>query len=159
MGNLCRSPTQGSGLPVAKKRKAQKNNDRLNGLLRDFWRRANLEGDDSQDRLSLLREFSEVRLLTLRLKVRRKERRHFERRVARDFSGLEKGDWFPCFVCWRPATVRHHIVQLQFGGDNRPSNVAKLCKPCHSEVHPWLRAQTNGLPNVLGTLSKESRQG
>ncbi len=44
-----------------------------------------------------------------------------------------------CFACGGIADVRHHIIQLQNGGDNSKRNLLSLCNPCHAEVHPWLK--------------------
>lgn len=44
-----------------------------------------------------------------------------------------------CFVCWQGPDEWHHIVQLQYGGDNRDENVVAICRRCHRKVHPWMR--------------------
>lgn len=43
-----------------------------------------------------------------------------------------------CFVCLEKPDVRHHIIQLQYGGINCKKNIVSLCNSCHSKVHPWL---------------------
>lgn len=43
-----------------------------------------------------------------------------------------------CLVCWRPAFVVHHIIQICNGGDNREGNRGRLCKACHADIHPWM---------------------
>lgn len=45
----------------------------------------------------------------------------------------------PCFVCLGVTQCRHHVIQVQHGGDNRKSNVVGLCHRCHKKVHPWLK--------------------
>jgi 5-methylcytosine-specific restriction endonuclease McrA len=37
------------------------------------------------------------------------------------------------------ADVRHHIIQIQNGGNNRWQNIIALCNDCHAVIHPWLR--------------------
>ena len=60
-----------------------------------------------------------------------------------DFD-LAKGKLHPwerfdrCFVCQSQAECRHHIVQLQNGGNNGAKNVVSLCNQCHAKIHPWL---------------------
>lgn len=49
-----------------------------------------------------------------------------------------------CFACPRPARVRHHVIQLQNGGDNSKENRVSLCEECHSEIHPWLKEAIAG---------------
>lgn len=44
-----------------------------------------------------------------------------------------------CFACGVPATVRHHIIWIKNGGRNSRKNIIPLCRPCHAEIHPWLR--------------------
>lgn len=47
----------------------------------------------------------------------------------------------PCWVCRKPATQRHHLIQLQNGGRNVKENVIPICTECHSEVHPWMKPE------------------
>lgn len=44
-----------------------------------------------------------------------------------------------CFVCRSPAQSRHHIILLKNGGRNVKKNIVGLCRPCHAEIHPWLK--------------------
>jgi hypothetical protein len=46
-----------------------------------------------------------------------------------------------CFSCRGKGEVRHHIVWLKYGGLNSKRNLVTLCKLCHSEIHPWLKAR------------------
>ncbi len=32
----------------------------------------------------------------------------------------------------------HHIVDVQYGGSNRLTNLRTLCEDCHKLLHPWL---------------------
>ena len=43
-----------------------------------------------------------------------------------------------CFVCFNPATVRHHIILLKNGGINNKRNLVSLCNNCHAKIHLWL---------------------
>lgn len=45
-----------------------------------------------------------------------------------------------CFLCFSPAQVRHHMILLKNGGRNVYSNIITLCRPCHAEIHPWLKS-------------------
>lgn len=44
-----------------------------------------------------------------------------------------------CKVCEvRKADVKHHIIQIQFGGPDVWWNRIDICNQCHDEIHPWL---------------------
>ncbi len=44
-----------------------------------------------------------------------------------------------CKVCeTNDSYLRHHIIQLQHGGNNGRKNRIALCEVCHNEIHPWL---------------------
>lgn len=44
-----------------------------------------------------------------------------------------------CWLCrGARVTCRHHIIQVQHGGNNDERNMVGLCDPCHAAVHPWL---------------------
>ena len=43
-----------------------------------------------------------------------------------------------CFACGRPPQHRHHIIQIQHGGLNDPTNIVWLCRGCHERIHPWM---------------------
>lgn len=49
-----------------------------------------------------------------------------------------------CFTCLNAEhwLYWHHIVQVQHGGTNTPSNLVSLCHTCHQRVHPWLMSPT-----------------
>ena len=46
-----------------------------------------------------------------------------------------------CFVCRAPSEIRHHIIQLKYGGLNSRKNLVALCTSCHAEIHPHLKEQ------------------
>jgi 5-methylcytosine-specific restriction endonuclease McrA len=61
-----------------------------------------------------------------------------------------------CWVCERIARlVRHHIIQIQNGGNNEGANLVTICDWCHAEVHPWLDAP-NDHPIVVAVKELES---
>jgi hypothetical protein len=53
------------------------------------------------------------------------------------FKRLFRND---CYVCKRRSQVRHHIIPLSHGGDNRDRNIIALCEWCHSQIHPWIKS-------------------
>ena len=40
-----------------------------------------------------------------------------------------------CFLCGEQAHHRHHIIQIQHGGQNHRGNIVALCRKCHRSVH------------------------
>jgi len=113
-----------------------------------FWFQYNTY-DDSVARLALLRRFSLVR-------VRQREHlgewisdhRRAMTRVPAASSSLDI-----CWSCGESAIdplVRHHIIQLQRGGSDSPRNLIEICRPCHAEIHPWLRVASTPQPVRVG---------
>lgn len=114
--------------------------ERLKATLLDFWkrfgdRRKNGAGFPPEDKLAALIALSRIEIPYHKqqpIEVRRekfnnaKHKLHPWRRFGK------------CFVCEKPATARHHIVQLQSGGINSKKNIVSLCDECHAEIHPWL---------------------
>jgi len=44
-----------------------------------------------------------------------------------------------CQSCMRfPATERHHIRPICFGGGNLLDNLVAICEACHRAIHPWM---------------------
>jgi 5-methylcytosine-specific restriction endonuclease McrA len=44
-----------------------------------------------------------------------------------------------CQSCGRmPATERHHIRPICFGGGNTLDNLVAICEDCHRRIHPWM---------------------
>lgn len=99
--------------------------------LDDFWRQIE-SGDDI---LALLREFAELKLPVIRKTLSTRKKFNRQKTKARDLmDGL-------CIACGQLATQRHHIIQIQNGGDNRDENKVPLCFRCHAEIHPWLKQE------------------
>lgn len=99
--------------------------------LRWFWERAEyLEG--SETKLKLLKEFAD--------EIVKEKFRNYKRLRKRFTKAKSKKEIInnTCFCCGNPAQARHHIIQLQNGGDNRARNIVMLCHKCHAEIHPWL---------------------
>lgn len=47
-----------------------------------------------------------------------------------------------CWACRQKAfLVRHHVIQLQHGGNSNHLNVERICDICHALVHPWLASR------------------
>lgn len=42
-----------------------------------------------------------------------------------------------CAVCGADNAELHHMIPLAFGGDNDPTNMIFLCKPCHDRVSAY----------------------
>jgi len=54
--------------------------------------------------------------------------------VVPDYSTVTEAEAIAKF-CGAQFNHRHHIVQIQNGGLNKPINLVLLCKSCHREVH------------------------
>ncbi len=103
--------------------------EHLSDVLNEFWQRAK-EARSIVDRLMLLQEFAERHVFPT-VKARKVRARHKRLREHRE-----------CWACRTPrAHVRHHVVQVQYGGTNDQDNLVALCHGCHAVVHPWLRKQ------------------
>jgi|SRR4026207_371916 len=98
-------------------------------VLKSFRRRSKTE-----DRLALLIEYSNKVIYRRDPKTTRAGRENFETKKKPRI----KLEGALCFSCGAPATCRHHVIQLQYGGGNRPHNIVKLCDQCHEKVHPWM---------------------
>jgi len=93
--------------------------------LHKFWGRVSQPG---VSRLEWLRNAAEWKVDTVHryLDVRRGSKR-FARPAA------------DCFCCQKkPASMWHHIIQIQYGGRNVEKNRAPICRECHRKIHPWL---------------------
>lgn len=105
-----------------------------NARLRRFWGMA--KGGSQQQIIASLVSLSEVR----HVKYINKS---YEERRAQPMPWLGKGT--PCIACKRPAQCRHHIIQVQNGGEVKGGlNIAPLCHACHAKVHPWLISPDGG---------------
>ena len=87
----------------------------------------------------------------VRLKLRRKYchfqyKPHRNLKVAREeFHGAGIAWSRRCFACREKGHHRHHIIQLQHGGPNVPSNIVTLCRECHADVHSKKKLQPAGV--------------
>lgn len=99
-------------------------------MLQDFWDRFEKE---PEHRLKFLKEMAELDLGKRPRKQIRLVRKQFRKRHI--YLGGK------CATCPNLATVRHHIIQLQYGGRNRRYNIILICDDCHAIIHPWLQKQ------------------
>ena len=53
----------------------------------------------------------------------------------------------PCIVCRIGPVIRHHVIALHKGGDNRKWNLVPVCGQCHEAIHPWLE-----VPRFIATV-------
>lgn len=69
--------------------------------------------------------------------LRKKLRQEFARRYSYLLAEIDEY----CGVCgdgvWKE---KHHIVPLSHGGLNENINLIAICKHCHDEIHPWMKA-------------------
>jgi hypothetical protein len=56
-------------------------------------------------------------------------------------------------VWWNISSEIHHIVHVQFGGDNKIDNLCNLCHDCHVRVHKLCRMVEKILNEKQGSLS------
>jgi hypothetical protein len=56
--------------------------------------------------------------------------------------GVLQRDSFRCQGCGLAGTRAdvHHIVPVDAGRSDDPSNLITLCRDCHTKIHPWLMA-------------------
>ena len=104
--------------------------------LREFWNNFGGNKNDGrryneEKKLNLLKDYAFKSLGRRRACIREK----FDR-VKQTRHSLRSHQC--CFVCGNMAEVRHHIIQLQSGGQNSKRNIVSLCKRCHKAIHPWL---------------------
>lgn len=103
----------------------------------------------SAGRLQFLIKWS---LVTVPNQVRPEERRQAFNRMRR----WHKLKDTKCWVCERVATlIRHHIIQIQHGGNNEGANLVTICDWCHAEIHPWMDAP-NDHPVVMAVKELEA---
>jgi 5-methylcytosine-specific restriction endonuclease McrA len=113
---------------------------------REFWSHF---GGDKCDRSQLShRDTMAILLCYAAKKIRKstsdempKARSGYKDKRSKLHSFSEFGN---CFACGSRADCRHHIIQLQHGGRNKPENLVSLCDDCHAEIHPWLKEKSSG---------------
>ena len=87
----------------------------------------------STEKVALLREIAQITYYKAKPNTISNHRRKFEK-VKWKVNIVGK-----CAVCRAQADVRHHLIQIKNGGQNKPFNIMLLCNGCHAEVHPWLK--------------------
>jgi 5-methylcytosine-specific restriction endonuclease McrA len=65
--------------------------------------------------------------------------RNYFNSIKHEVRSIKITKYSECFVCRGNADVRHHVVPLKNSGSNSRQNIVHLCKPCHAEIHPWLK--------------------
>ena len=93
-------------------------------LMREFHDRVRA----GEPRLALLVEFASV-----------KARRLQSYKQMRPMAVCMRPGVEQCFACARPGYIRHHVIQVMNGGRNKATNLVRLCKECHDQIHPWMR--------------------
>lgn len=131
--------------------RGEKRRDFLNlkSELTRFWLHCNFIDYSTVYKLKRLKQFAEVVISGSNKKSKRRRLR--ERFVYSNFR-LER----VCFACAEPATVRHHIIQLQHGGTNVATNLLPLCEECHADIHPWLKGVVNNSPKNVNNRGKNA---
>lgn len=81
-------------------------------------------------------------------------REHLRQRATTPWRGKR------CISCNELATQEHHIIQIQYGGTNRPQNKVWVCTDCHRAIHPCLRLPATDLPvGSVPTISGTEQLG
>jgi 5-methylcytosine-specific restriction endonuclease McrA len=97
--------------------------------LKKFWKK--FERSSQEDKIRILINYNKVWVSRPDLDWIRINRKDF----------LENFNQYPgssCFVCHSKPIIRHHIIGIKHGGDNRGYNIIALCRPCHKKIHPWI---------------------
>lgn len=107
-------------------------------------------------RILVLRKFANIRNYEVGVDA-------FNRRRRERPEAGGRGDCFCCGRCRdvRPL-VKHHVIQLQYGGVNKKTNLRVICVDCHALIHPWL-SFPDGFDDaffapVLALLSEQAKQ-
>jgi len=104
-------------------------------------RSCNVEQFDRSYKMNVLKAMAGVVLKRPTYSVRKRRREGFNERRdnPNKLTTLKERQMFTlnehCFVCSKEPHHRHHIIQLQHGGRNVPTNIVHLCRSCHREVH------------------------
>lgn len=112
--------------------------------LQDFWRhfggKANYgKGFPEEEKLSWLKKYSHKRYF-----IRRGSRSRLRSKFTKPYKRFTRLFNRKCFVCNQLGEIRHHIIMLLYGGDNRNRNLLTLCGTCHAKIHVWLSSETLG---------------
>ena len=96
----------------------------INYYLKQFWLQAK-----TKDRIKLLKKYANVSVSNKNLLTIRRKQHKLKNSIKRKY----------CFICKEKPYERHHIIQLQNGGNNVRRNKVALCVECHNKIHPWLK--------------------
>ena len=96
----------------------------INYHVKQFWLKAKTD-----DRIELLKEYASISVSNKKLLTIRRKQYNLKKYIKRKY----------CFVCKDKPYEKHHIIQLQNGGNNIGHNIVALCIKCHNIIHPWLK--------------------
>lgn len=103
----------------------------IGGAIPLYRRDRRLTKGDPASRLALMIKWAAVKV------IRRSGKSHFEIRGAS--NRMKRRPRGRCFVCGQHNfVVKHHVIQLQHGGNNNHLNIEMVCDACHCAIHPWL---------------------
>jgi len=113
----------------------QKSKMQYEEILKEFWRKV-----EQRDRVISLGYKLKLLIKMSDIVIKKVENLN---KARRDFNINKPRGYFKknCFVCSRQGDIRHHIIQLQNGGDSNELNIVELCCICHEIIHPWLRPE------------------
>jgi hypothetical protein len=108
-------------------------------IYKDFWinfgcNKCSGEGFEKKFKLKILNQYSNKIIENLGYNNNKSwgRRCSFERHHKWCHSLIK----YPlCFVCFKKAKIRHHIIGLAKGGYNKRINFISVCKKCHGKIH------------------------
>jgi hypothetical protein len=107
-------------------------NDEFYHLINFYFTYYNLK--TISERINLLKFYSEIDLTNKIPPCYRDKMYDFRR------SFPQKPYNQPCNVCLKiESACLHHIIQIQYGGDNLKENKLPICNDCHKEIHTFLK--------------------
>ncbi len=110
--------------------------------LKVFWnafggKRVSGVGISRAFKISILKKYSDIKLFRRNKQSLKRKREKFDEIKDEKFKSKNK----ICFICGHKPNVRHHIIQIQYGGINTKQNIIYLCYGCHAEIHDWLKKE------------------
>lgn len=91
--------------------------------------------EDRTTRLKMIKAMAAIKFDLLPYRYRQVRRGRFNNRRDNGGSSWMKIDDKICFLCEKEPHHRHHLIQIQYGGQNTRKNIVHLCRSCHKEVH------------------------